>query len=43
MKEYRNPEMNIVKLVANDVLNSSVDAPVIDPSNPNGTPGVSLF
>lgn len=44
MKVYKDPEMEILNIVANDVLNSSVDVPDIDPTKqPNGTPSVSLF
>ena len=44
MKEYKNPDMEILNIVANDVLNISVDAPDINPEKQrNGTPSVSLF
>ena len=43
MKVYKNPEMEILNIVANDVLNGSGNAPDIDPlEQPNGTPSVSL-
>ena len=45
MKEYKNPEIEILKLVSNDVLmNSGYIPPEIDPSeHPDRTPSVSLF
>ena len=45
MKEYKNPEAEILKLTANDVLMTSGDIPPeIDPlENPHASPSVSLF
>lgn len=48
MKEYKNPQVEILKLTACDLLMSSgesvASAPDIDPlDQPNGTPPVSLF
>ena len=44
MKEYKNPEMEILNLTANDVLNGSGEPPVVDSSEmPNITPSVSIF
>ena len=44
MKEYKNPEIEILNVVANNILNSSYDMPEIDPlEQPNGTPCVSIF
>ena len=44
MKKYKNPEAMILNVVANDVLNSSIDAPKIDlDKNPDATPSVPLF
>ena len=42
MKEYSNPEKEILKLVAQNVLNSSGDEPAIE-GQPNGTPTVSIL
>ncbi len=44
MKVYKNPEMEILNIVANDVLNGSIEAPEIDlDKNPDATPSVPLF
>ena len=45
MKEYKNPEVTILNLTANDVLMTSGDiAPKIDSlENPNASPSVSLL
>ena len=44
MKVYKNPEIEILNIVANDVLNGSGNAPEIDlDENPNDTPSVPLF
>ena len=47
MKEYKNPEIEMVKLATNDLLmtsNESAQAPFVDPiEQPNGTPSVPLF
>ena len=44
MKKYKNPEAMILNIVANDVLNSSIEAPEIDlDKNPDATPSVPLF
>lgn len=44
MKKYNNPQMEILNIVANDVLNGSGNAPEIDlDENPNGTPSVPLL
>ena len=45
MKEYKSPEVAILKLTANDVLMTSGDIPPeIDLSeNPHASPSVSLF
>ena len=44
MKKYTNPQMEILNIVANDVLNGSGNAPEIDlDENPNGTPSVPLL
>ena len=44
MKKYNNPKMEILNIVANDVLNGSGNAPEIDlDENPNGTPSVPLL
>lgn len=44
MKKYNNPQMEMLNIVANDVLNGSGNAPEIDlDENPNGTPSVPLL
>lgn len=44
MKKYKNPEVEILRLVTCDLLMVSGNAPEIDPlEEPNVTPPVSLF
>ena len=44
MKVYKNPEAELLNIVARDVLNGSGNAPAIDSEeNPDATPSFSLF